>query len=44
MNTELNYWLEKLRHERWTLHGGPGLSQPEWLRPRTTPGRTAPTW
>ncbi|OLF04707.1 hypothetical protein BLA60_39490 [Actinophytocola xinjiangensis] len=31
MNTELDYWLEKLRHERWTLHGGPDLKRPEWL-------------
>jgi hypothetical protein len=31
MNTELQYWLEKLRHERWILHGGPDLKRPDWL-------------
>lgn len=32
MNSELDYWLEKLRHERWTLHvGGRDKRHPDWL-------------
>ena len=32
VNTELDYWLEKLRHERWTLHvGGRDKRHPDGL-------------
>jgi hypothetical protein len=32
MKTELDYWLEKLRHERWMLHlGGTDARRPEWI-------------
>jgi hypothetical protein len=32
MNTELDYWLEKLRRERWMLHlGGTDARRPDWI-------------
>ncbi|HEU5474231.1 MAG TPA: hypothetical protein VFV67_26590 [Actinophytocola sp.] len=32
MNTEFDYWLEKLRHGRWMLHlGGIDARRPDWI-------------
>ncbi|MEV6621023.1 hypothetical protein AB0M83_02445 [Amycolatopsis sp. NPDC051106] len=32
MKGEVDYWLEKLRHERWILHlGGWDSRRPEWM-------------